>query len=474
MSWWENIREWANNLGPLANVFGIVGISVTSVLVSFFGLMWPRLRRQEVIRDNLKKNLRLQDEEIEDLKREIDTLRQYDPHSWLEQAERERKDGNEEKAIVALRSGVMRTSKALHETYLTLARHHVAIYPDQGESLHLQEAERLSQIAALLKPDDKAATWLLEEISETIAMENIHRGYYNPHDLYEGTAITGLYGSEWGEEVIIQLLSIARNHYEAGRYIFFERLTHRARSIGLRELGENSKITCRARNRWAFSLYLNSQYFVAKTETEELLFIEKRVLGPHHPSTLATCYLHAQILDSLGRDQEALNKVEELLPLMERVNGTKHPDTLSTRHLHTQILNSLRQHQEALNKAEELLPLMESVQGARHPHTLPTRYLHAEILDNLGQHQGALDKIEALLPIEESVRGEQHPSTLSTRHLHAEILSNLGRNEDALKETEYLLPLMERVRGAEHPDTLKTFSLRREILEKLKGQDVKV
>lgn len=35
----------------------------------------------------------------------------------------------------------MLTNNALHEAYLTLARHHVAIYPDQGE-LHLPEAER--------------------------------------------------------------------------------------------------------------------------------------------------------------------------------------------------------------------------------------------------------------------------------------------------------------------------------------------
>mgnify|MGYP001099960151 CR=1 FL=1 len=449
---WETIREWASSLGPLANVLGILGFMGMSG-GSVYAYMKRRLKRQEIIRENLKQTLKLQDEEIEDLKREIESLRQYDPHAWLEQAEGERKEGNEEKAVAALRAGILLTTDALHAAYLQLAHHHIAIYPDEDKSLHLQEAERLAHVASLLNPDDQATATLMQEIKEIIVIENIHRGRYNIENLYELSATTGLYGNDLGEEFVVQLLSIAHNHYQAGQYIFFERVTHRARSIGLRELGRNSNTTCYARFCWATALRHCGYYSAAMAEIEELLLVQC-VKGARHPETLSTRRLHAQILNSLGRYQEALKEIEELLPISERVMGTQHPDTLTRRHLYAQTLNFLGRYQEALKEVEELLPISERVRGVQHPDTLTTRYLHAQTLYLLEQYLEALKEVEELLPIAEEVTGAKHPDTLVTRNLHATILNSLGQYHEALKEVEELLPISNSIRGVQHPENL--------------------
>ena len=379
---WQEIVDLAGSLGPLTNVLTILGLSGGSV----YAFMRNRFRRQEVINDNLEKALNLRKKEIKDLKKEIDILSQYDPHAWLELAERERKNGNEEKAIAVVRSGATLTSDALYEAYLTLARHHVAIYPDQGESLHLQEAERFAHIAVLLK-FDKVAASLLEEISETIAMQNIYRGHYNLDNRYEPNDIRGLYGSDLGAEVVNRLITVSIEHQQAGQYTIMERLTHRARTIALRELGEGSEYTLTARFWWSLALDYNGYFAVAKSEVDELLPLREKVNGAHHSDTQATRHLQAHILNNLNRYPEALEKVDELLPLMEKVNGAHHSDTLVTRHLQAKILANLNRYPEALEKVDELLPLMEKVNGAHHSDTLATRHLQALILDSLERDQ---------------------------------------------------------------------------------------
>ncbi|PTR10063.1 tetratricopeptide repeat protein [Nitrosospira sp. Nsp5] len=506
MSWGTDILNWARDQGPLANLLGIMSF-MGAAGGTVYAVMKRRFQRDKLLLENAEARLTLKNEELAALRQERDQFKQYDPSIWLKSAEKERKDGNEEKAVAILRTSTMLVNDGLHETYLALARYHISIYPDQGETLQLQEAERVARIASLLRPDDSAVTLLLEEINETMVMENIHQGHYNPENLNFVAPDVGLYGGELGSYVVEQLLTLAHKHAVAGRYIFYERLAYRARCIELRESGKTSPLTLIARFTWAQALSLNGFFLPAITEIDSispllsnaedadtqlaarhlrarilknlgryeealreinsLLPIKERLSGTEHPETLAAHTLRAEILKSLERYEEALLEIDTLLPIRERISGAEHPDTLTARTLRAESMMDLGRPAEALREIDTLLPIRERVSGAEHPDTITTRYERASILDWIGHHEEALREIDTLLPIRERVSGAEHPSTLNERNLRVIILNALGRHEEALREIDSILPIWERVSGAEHPGTLIGRDLRARILDNL-------
>ena len=62
----------------------------------------------------------------------------------------------------------------------------------------------------------------------------------------------------------------------------------------------------------------------------ELLDLQRRVLGPEHPSTLNTMDNLAASLLGQGKHAEAEQMFRELLDVQRRVLGPEHPDTLAT------------------------------------------------------------------------------------------------------------------------------------------------
>ncbi|OMG10384.1 tetratricopeptide repeat protein, partial [Actinomyces naeslundii] len=57
-----------------------------------------------------------------------------------------------------------------------------------------------------------------------------------------------------------------------------------------------------------------------------------RILGPHHPNTLASRHNLAYAYQDAGRLDEAIALHEQTLEDRARILGPDHPDTLASRH----------------------------------------------------------------------------------------------------------------------------------------------
>jgi hypothetical protein len=80
----------------------------------------------------------------------------------------------------------------------------------------------------------------------------------------------------------------------------------------------------------ANALYKQGQHAAGTAIHRETLEVQKRVLGPEHPSTLNTATSLANALNTQGQYAEAAAMHEATLEVRERVLGITHPDTLTT------------------------------------------------------------------------------------------------------------------------------------------------
>jgi len=499
------LNKWFDSQGGLANLFGIVGPILVTIGV-VFRYIYKTRRLQQELDKNFEERLSLLNNQVNALKKELDESKQFNPKTWIEINKEERKNGNEERAIAALRNGVQLTRDALYQSYFELARYHISLYPDQGNTPHLQEADRTARIATLLKPGDKTTQALLVEIDAIMAMKNIQTDQYDPDNTDITFQTPELYSAiAYDTETIInKLISNSNNNINSGHYMVAERLAYRARLIGLRTMEDIEPAMQVARFTWADTLSFCGQHTLALSEIETLMTIEEHAYGTDHPNTLATRQLRAGILKSLYRHNDALDEIEKLLQIKERTNdpntqllhslradclyatgryedalaeielllpmdehtyGAEHPNTLFSRASRARILTYMGRYDDALNEIEMLLPIQKHVDGAEHPHTLFSRSIRAEILTNMGHYEDALNEIESVLPIQKTIIGPEHTNTLGMRMLYARILIGLKCNANALSEVDTLLPIMERIMGTEHTDTIYARNFRAELLD---------
>jgi tetratricopeptide (TPR) repeat protein len=142
--------------------------------------------------------------------------------------------------------------------------------------------------------------------------------------------------------------------------------------------------------------------------------------------------IHAHVLHSLGRCDEALPMAEDAIKVMiaSGVIGPKHPRTLIARELVPRILHGMGRHDDALQLARDAAADQEASPqiGPEHPVTLKTRSLVARILHSLGQTNEAIGIASATLAAQESHPsiGHDHPDTQATRALRAAIAKTIG------------------------------------------------
>jgi hypothetical protein len=86
-----------------------------------------------------------------------------------------------------------------------------------------------------------------------------------------------------------------------------------------------------AANILAIALSAQCKYVEAEQMRREILEVQRRVLGPEHPETLASTGHLAVSLSSQGKHDEAERMQRELLEVRRRVLGAEHLDTLGSR-----------------------------------------------------------------------------------------------------------------------------------------------
>ncbi|MDD9378114.1 tetratricopeptide repeat protein [Streptomyces sp. ZAF1911] len=187
-----------------------------------------------------------------------------------------------------------------------------------------------------------------------------------------------------------------------------------------------------------------------------LLEDQLRILGPDHPNTLTA---RSNLASLQGRSGDAPGAAAAFGALLEdhvRVLGPDHATTLSTRN---NLALWLGQAGDATGAAAAFATLLEDhvrVFGPDHPHTLTARHNLAGSRADAGDLAGATAAFATLLEDRLRVLGPDHPHTLATRHNIAHFQGEAGDPAGAADATAALLEDRLRVLGPNHPDTLTT------------------
>jgi len=177
--------------------------------------------------------------------------------------------------------------------------------------------------------------------------------------------------------------------------------------------------------------------------TQEVLEMQRKVLGPDHPETLGTMGAYANRLAEMGLLPEAAEIEKQLLELQKTVFGAQALQTLATMSNYANRLDRLGRTTEAIEMSLEALELQKARLGPRHPKTLSTMSNYANRLTEMGRLQEAADISLQVLELRRTVLGPRHPNTLRTLNSFACCLQTLGRVEEAAKLRRELRELRE-------------------------------
>jgi len=396
---------------------------------------------------------------LQQLKKRDDTINVLEsqlPDYWLRQAAKERKVGNDERAIKCLRSGFESIREPLTACCLDLASYHFSLVVDYGER-HLDQAECLGRIATLLSTSDKEPQLFLAEVLAVKAEGECSSGNYQTYNaLWDEVDDFMEIGNDL--EKINTLENHAIRYYKNGHYRLAERLFSRVLQIGKRNFGPDSEVTLRVRSWHASSVGNAGRCQEALSLFHDLLPDSECMLGKDHHNTLATRSGIALWTWEAGDAAGALTLFDDLLPDQERILGKNHADTLVTRGNIALLAGVIGDVAGALKLSHALLLDQERVRGKDHPDTLKCRGNVTSWIGQTGDAAGALMLCHALLSDRERVVGKDHPDTLMTRSNIAHWTGQTGDTAGALALCNTLLPDQERILGKEHPNTLKTRS----------------
>ncbi len=376
---------------------------------AFFGIVIPFAGMLFAYGQHLTRQLRLQREElhklhelsenrreqIEALQRElkqkdkaIALLESQFPEQWLKQAAKERENGNEERAIRGLRQGFESLREPLSACCLDLAGHHFSLVSDYG-SQHFAEAERLGQLAVLLRPNDEQTGLFLAEIKAVAAEGKYQSGNLPASDaLWEEVEDFLQVGKD--VDSIDAIGELARRHYEQGHYRLAVRLYRRAMQMSQRHFGPDFPITLDLLSWYAGSLSKVGHYSEALALNLELLADRERVYGPEHPDVAASLNNLAELYKAQGQYTRAEPLFQRALAIVEKALGPEHPDVA----VHLNNLALLYEAQGQYAQAEPLvqrsLAIWEKALGPDHPN----------VVTALGNYAGLLRKLDRIAEAE--------------------------------------------------------------------------
>jgi tetratricopeptide (TPR) repeat protein len=263
--------------------------------------------------------------------------------------------------------------------------------------------------------------------------------------------------AQWTERVIVRLQEVFPDDDHKNRSVWRRYLPHARYALQADFVDKDW--TCRMDLIWRYGLclYEDGQWDEAELAILQVLEMRKRVLGPDHPSTLASMANLASIYWKQGRWNEAEKLEVQVMETSKTVLGAEHPDTL------TSIANLALTYnnQGRLNEAEKLeVQVMETsktVLGAEHPDTLTSIANLALTYNN----QGRLNEAERLgvqvVKTRKAVLGAEHPDTLTSMANLAHTWKSQRRLPDALALLEGCCQLRKKVLGPDHPDTRYSF-----------------
>ncbi|KAK3333869.1 hypothetical protein B0T19DRAFT_139514 [Cercophora scortea] len=253
----------------------------------------------------------------------------------------------------------------------------------------------------------------------------------------------------------------------AGMYGVAEQMHRRALDGKEKVLGPEHPSTLASVSNLASVLQDQGKYEEAEQMNRRALNGKEKVLGPEHPSTLASVSNLALVLRGQGKYEEAEQINRRALGGSEKVLGLEHPETLASVNNLALVLQDQGKYEEAEQMNRRALGGYEKVLGLEHPSTLTSVNNLASVLQDQGKYEEAEQINRRALNSKEKVLGPEHPSTLASVSNLALVLRGQGKYEEAEQMNRRALGSREKVLGPEHPSTLASVS---NLASVLRGQ----
>ncbi|MEQ1708360.1 MAG: tetratricopeptide repeat protein, partial [Terricaulis sp.] len=254
--------------------------------------------------------------------------------------------------------------------------------------------------------------------------------------------------------------------FDLGRFLDFAG----ERGDGLQRLGEQRTVACErilgpehpstlaSISNLAGTLTARGDLGGAQSYEERTLEVSTRILGPEHPHTLGSMNNLAQTLRARGDLGGAQSYEERTLEVSTRILGPEHPSTLTSMSNLAHTLSACGNLDGAQKLGERALEARARTLGPEHPSTLTSLNNLARTLYDRGDLDGAHKLQERVLEVRTRILGAEHPSTLTSMNNLAQTLYALGDFEGAQTYQERVLEASTRILGPEHPFTLTSMS----------------
>lgn len=260
-------------------------------------------------------------------------------------------------------------------------------------------------------------------------------------------------------ELQAQMLDVMGQVYgNLGLYGRANELFVKAIEINRRALGPDHPSTLTLRDHLGWNLAREGHFPEAEKLLRETLDLRRRILGAENPDTLSTMNNLASTLDEEGRYPEAEALVRDTVTRRRRVLGPEDPDTVISMTGLADILMDEGHNEEAERIEEEALEILRRTLGPEHPRTLTAMGDLGVILSAEGHNEEAEKVKRETLEIEHRVLGPEHPNTLRLMINLASTLQQERRFPEAEQILRDALEIERRVLGPEHPWTLSTMN----------------
>ncbi len=164
------------------------------------------------------------------------------------------------------------------------------------------------------------------------------------------------------------------------------------------------------------------EYEKAEVCIAHAVAVYQRVLGELNGAAITMIMNHGNVLQLLGKQREAEERLRSALVLERRRSGPTHPETA---HKMVQLAGFLKQSRrvdESRSLLEDATRYLSEALGERHPRTLQSQLELADALFLQGAKASAKKIYERVLPIKEEVLGADNPSVVRSRQKYLKIV----------------------------------------------------
>ncbi len=276
----------------------------------------------------------------------------------------------------------------------------------------------------------------LATLESTVALANCLNHLGHPQQAAElirpaTAALTQLFG-QTHPATIDAITAEADTEFQLGQLARAERLAGAAVGLARRQRQPDLELTSNALAIHAKILASQRRYDEAAALCRETVAISERVLGPAHFHTLSMRLDLAAAESLLGPAEGALVSLRQLHNELCGLVGPDHPESLRALGLIGTALSQLGKPAEAGAVYAELVAARRRLRGPEHSLTLAARKLLALTQGRIGQLDQAIAEMSDVAAVSARVLGPDHLKTIDYLGTLAGMLLSARRYDDAL------------------------------------------